>query len=140
MCALRHLTSRHEEEEKARSEFVTQLGGHIPVAHVLHAATAGVCPELGLVCQPPHNPLTSWTLVKAVVGLLRNLSMNVDNHRPMLEAGIVAGLSVLLYATQYEISKVSSHFEGILSVYFICAMAFGIIILNHALCFTCRLR
>ncbi|KAM7537456.1 hypothetical protein Aperf_G00000070825 [Anoplocephala perfoliata] len=105
MCALRHLTSRHDEEEKARSEFVTQLGGHIPVAHVLHAATAGVCPELGLVCQPPHNPLTSWTLVKAVVGLLRNLSMNVDNHRPMLEAGIVAGLSVLLYATQYEISK-----------------------------------
>lgn len=105
MCALRHLTSRHEEEEKARNEFVTQLGGHIPVAHVLHAATAGVCPELGLVCQPPHNPLTSWTLIKAVVGLLRNLSMNVDNHRPMLEAGIVAGLSVLLYATQYEISK-----------------------------------
>ncbi|VDK23493.1 unnamed protein product [Taenia asiatica] len=105
MCALRHLTSRHEEEEKARSEFVTQLGGHIPVANVLHAATAGICPELGLVCQPPHNPLTSWTLIKAVVGLLRNLSMNVDNHRPMLEAGIVAGLSVLLYATQYEISK-----------------------------------
>ncbi|VDN96924.1 unnamed protein product [Rodentolepis nana] len=105
MCALRHLTSRHDEEEKARSEFVTQLGGHIPVAHVLHAATAGVCPELCLVCQPPHTPLTSWTLVKAVVGLLRNLSMNVDNHRPMLETGIVAGLSVLLYATQYEIAK-----------------------------------
>uniref|UniRef100_A0A0X3PKH1 Catenin beta n=1 Tax=Schistocephalus solidus TaxID=70667 RepID=A0A0X3PKH1_SCHSO len=105
MCALRHLTGRHEEEEKARYEFVSQLGGLGIVAHILHAATAGVCPELGLICQPPQNPLTSWTLIKAIVGLLRNLSMNTDNHRPMLESGIVSGLTLLIYAAQYEISK-----------------------------------
>ncbi len=112
MCALRHLTSRHEEEEKARFEFVSQLNGHLIVAHALHAATAGVCPELGLAPPPSgpngpgQSPLASWTLVKAVVGLLRNLSMNVDNHAPMLEVGIVAGLSLLLYAAQFEVSKV----------------------------------
>ncbi|KAK4471220.1 hypothetical protein MN116_004668 [Schistosoma mekongi] len=105
MCALRHLTSRHEEEEAARHSIVHELNGLPIIARVLHAATAGICPDLGLVCQHPQNPVVSWMLVKAMVGLLRNLSVNLDSHFGMRECGLVTGLFLLLYATQYEIIK-----------------------------------
>ncbi|CAH8551449.1 unnamed protein product [Schistosoma rodhaini] len=105
MCALRHLTSRHEEEETARHALVHELNGLPIIARVLHAATAGICPDLGLVCQHPQNPVVSWMLVKAMVGLLRNLSVTLDSHFGMRECGLVTGLFLLLYATQYEIIK-----------------------------------
>ncbi|CAL8076980.1 unnamed protein product [Calicophoron daubneyi] len=108
MCALRHLTSRHEEEETARHMIVHELAGLPLLARILHAATAGICPELGLVCQPPQTPVTSWMLLKAMVGLLRNLSVNLDSHFGMREYGLVTGLFLLLYATQFEILKRSS--------------------------------
>lgn len=107
MCALRHLTSRHEDEETARHVIVHELAGLPVVARILHAATAGICQELGLVCQPPQAPVTSWMLIKAMVGLLRNLSVNLDSHSGMREYGLVTGLFLLLYATQHEIIKVS---------------------------------
>ncbi|THD18821.1 Beta-catenin [Fasciola hepatica] len=105
MCALRHLTSRHEDEETARHIIVHELAGLPVVARILHAATAGICQELGLVCQPPQSPVTSWMLIKAMVGLLRNLSVNLDSHSGMREYGLVTGLFLLLYATQHEIIK-----------------------------------
>ncbi|CAH8529630.1 unnamed protein product [Heterobilharzia americana] len=105
MCALRHLTSRHEEEETARHAIVHELNGLPVIARILHAATAGICPDLGLVCQHPQNPVVSWMLVKAMVGLLRNLSVNLDSHFGMRECGLVTGLFLLLYATQHEIIK-----------------------------------
>ncbi|VDP58799.1 unnamed protein product [Schistosoma curassoni] len=105
MCALRHLTSRHEEEETARHALVHELNGLPIIARVLHAATAGICPDLGLVCQHPQNPVVSWMLVKAMVGLLRNLSVTLDSHYGMRECGLVTGLFLLLYATQYEIIR-----------------------------------
>ncbi|KER29115.1 hypothetical protein T265_04203 [Opisthorchis viverrini] len=108
MCALRHLTSRHEEEETARHMVVHELAGLPLLTRILHAATAGICPDLGLVCQPPQNPVTSWMLVKAMVGLLRNLSVNIDSHYGMRECGLVTGLFLLLYATQHEITKRTS--------------------------------
>ncbi|TPP57747.1 Catenin (Cadherin-associated protein) beta 1 [Fasciola gigantica] len=111
MCALRHLTSRHEDEETARHIIVHELAGLPVVARILHAATAGICQELGLVCQPPQLPVTSWMLIKAMVGLLRNLSVNLDSHSGMREYGLVTGLFLLLYATQHEIIKRSS-FNG----------------------------
>ncbi|CAH8557588.1 Catenin beta-1, variant 2 [Schistosoma haematobium] len=105
MCALRHLTSRHEEEETARHALVHELNGLPIIARVLHAATAGICPDLGLVCQHPQNPVVSWMLVKAMVGLLRNLSVTLDSHYGMRECGLVTGLFLLLYAAQYEIIR-----------------------------------
>ncbi|VDQ03552.1 unnamed protein product [Trichobilharzia regenti] len=105
MCALRHLTSRHEEEETARHAIVHELNGLPVIARILHAATAGICPDLGLVCQHPQNPVVSWMLVKAMVGLLRNLSVNLDSHFGMRECGLVTGLFLLLYATQHEIVR-----------------------------------
>ncbi|CAH8846732.1 unnamed protein product [Trichobilharzia szidati] len=105
MCALRHLTSRHEEEETARHAIVHELNGLPVIARILHAATAGICPDLGLVCQHPQNPVVSWMLVKAMVGLLRNLSVNLDSHFGMRECGLVTGLFLLLYATQHEIGR-----------------------------------
>ncbi|KAA3673637.1 catenin beta 1 [Paragonimus westermani] len=106
MCALRHLTSRHEEEEPARHMIVHEMSGLPILSRILHAATAGICPDLGLICQPPQNPVTSWMLIKAMVGLLRNLSVNIDSHCGMREYGLVTGLFLLLHATQYEITKV----------------------------------
>ncbi|KAF8560540.1 hypothetical protein P879_07949 [Paragonimus westermani] len=105
MCALRHLTSRHEEEEPARHMIVHEMAGLPILSRILHAATAGICPDLGLICQPPQNPVTSWMLIKAMVGLLRNLSVNIDSHCGMREYGLVTGLFLLLHATQYEIIK-----------------------------------
>lgn len=105
MCALRHLTSRHEEEETARHMIVHELAGLPLLARILHASTAGICPDLGLVCQPPQNPVTSWMLIKAMVGLLRNLSVNIDSHFGMRKYGLVTGLFLLLYATQHEIAR-----------------------------------
>ncbi|VEL37907.1 unnamed protein product [Protopolystoma xenopodis] len=203
ICALRHLTSRHEEEERARSILVRQLICLPVLARHLHAATASVCPELGLSVSPGlaaytghssgvssslgpgqlqlqslesdihgpgsqatggpltlgtgphlssstststiqshahhhhhhHQPLlpqhqqiypvppqgptpsftslgSSWSLIKAMVGLIRNLALNLDNHAPMQQSGLVTGLVLLLYATQYEISKVLMFFRS----------------------------
>lgn len=107
MCALRHITSRHEEEETARNMIVHELHSLPIISRILYAASAGICPDLGLVCQPPQTPVTSWMLIKALVGLLRNLSVNLDSHCGMRESGLVTGLFLLLCATEYEISKVS---------------------------------
>lgn len=109
MCALRHLTSRHEEEETARHVIVHQLNGLPIVSRILHAATAGICPELGLLFQSPQTPVVSWMLIKAMIGLLRNLSVNLDSHHAMRDCGLVTGLFLLLYATQYEIAKRNVH-------------------------------
>lgn len=106
VCALRHLTSRHEEEETAR-HFIVHGRNALPLlARILHSVTAGICPDLNLVCNSLQAPVVSWMLVKAMVGLLRNISVNLESHNAMRECGLVTGLFILLYATQYEINKV----------------------------------
>ncbi|KAL3318188.1 Catenin beta-1 [Cichlidogyrus casuarinus] len=106
VCALRHLTARHDGEEAARAVLAARdkLDGLPLLTRVLHAATAAVCPELGLLpTQNQQQSPLNWGLVKAMVGLIRNLALNRELHTCMREYGLVTGLNWLLYGTLISI-------------------------------------
>ena len=76
MCALRHLTSRHAECEVAQN--AVRLQGGLPtIVRLMH---------------PPSR----WPLVKAVIGLIRNLALCAANHAPLREHGSIPRLVHLL--------------------------------------------
>merc|ERR1740123_981355 len=76
VCALRHLTSRHQECELAQN--AVRLNGGLPtIVRLMH---------------PPSR----WPLVKAVIGLIRNLALCPANHAPLRENGSVPRLVHLL--------------------------------------------
>merc|ERR1712002_1190940 len=76
VCALRHLTSRHPECEVAQN--AARLQGGIPtISRLLH---------------PPSR----WPLVKAVIGLIRNLALCPANEAPLRENGTIPRLVHLL--------------------------------------------
>merc|ERR1712110_384791 len=76
ICALRHLTSRHPESEVAQN--AVRLQGGIPtISRLLH---------------PPSR----WPLVKAVIGLIRNLALCPANTAPLRENGSIPRLVHLL--------------------------------------------
>ncbi|XP_050666523.1 armadillo segment polarity protein isoform X2 [Leptidea sinapis] len=76
VCALRHLTSRHVDSELAQNAVRLHYG--LPVVVKL--------------LQPPSR----WPLVKAVVGLVRNLALSPANHAPLRDHGAVHHLVRLL--------------------------------------------
>jgi len=76
VCALRHLTSRHAECEVAQN--AVRLQGGLPtIVRLMH---------------PPSR----WPLVKAVIGLIRNLALCPANHAPLRENGSIPRLVHLL--------------------------------------------
>merc|ERR1719480_257767 len=76
VCALRHLTSRHQECEVSRN--AVRLQGGLPtIVRLMH---------------PPSR----WPLVKAVIGLIRNLALCPANHAPLRENGSIPRLVHLL--------------------------------------------
>merc|ERR1712088_139237 len=76
VCALRHLTSRHPECEVAQN--AVRLQGGLPtIVRLMH---------------PPSR----WPLVKAVIGLIRNLELCSANHSPLSEHGSIPRLVHLL--------------------------------------------
>merc|ERR1719259_113229 len=76
VCALRHLTSRHQEYEMAQN--AVRLQGGLPtIVRLMH---------------PPSR----WPLVKAVIGLRRNLALCPANHAPLSEHGSIPRLVHLL--------------------------------------------
>merc|ERR1719154_438377 len=76
VCALRHLTSRHQECELAQN--AVRLQGGLPtIVRLMH---------------PPSR----WPLVKAVIGLIRNLALCPANHAPLRENGSIPRLVHLL--------------------------------------------
>jgi len=76
VCALRHLTSRHPECEVAQN--AVRLQGGLPtIVRLMH---------------PPSR----WPLVKAVIGLIRNLALCSANHSPLSEHGSIPRLVHLL--------------------------------------------
>ncbi|CAG5012161.1 unnamed protein product [Parnassius apollo] len=91
VCALRHLTSRHVESELAQNAVRDHFG----------------LPVIVKLLQPPSR----WPLVKAVVGLVRNLALCPANHAPLREQGAVHHLVRLLMRafndTQRQRSSVS---------------------------------
>merc|ERR1740116_681116 len=76
VCALRHLTSRHQGCELAQN--AVRLNGGLPtIVRLMH---------------PPSR----WPLVKAVIGLIRNLALCPANHAPLRENGSIPRLVHLL--------------------------------------------
>merc|ERR1719391_998566 len=76
VCALRHLTSRHPECEVSQN--AVRLQGGLPtIVRLMH---------------PPSR----WPLVKAVIGLIRNLALCPANHAPLRENGSIPRLVTLL--------------------------------------------
>merc|ERR1719300_1388220 len=76
VCALRHLTSRHQECELAQNAVRLQGG----------------LPQIVRLMHPPSR----WPLVKAVIGLIRNLALCPANHAPLREQGSIPRLVHLL--------------------------------------------
>jgi len=76
VCALRHLTSRHAEAELAQNAVRLSFG--IPVIVKL------------------MNAPSRWPLVKAVIGLVRNLALCPANHAPLRDHGAIRQLGCLL--------------------------------------------
>ena len=76
VCTLRHLTSRHPDAEVAQTAVRLHYG--LPVLIKL------------------LNPPSRWPLIKAVVGLLRNLALCPNNHAPIREQGGLPRLVQLL--------------------------------------------
>jgi len=76
ICALRHLTSRHADSEFAQNAVRVNFGIETIVK----------------LMSPPSR----WPLVKAVIGLVRNLALNPANHLPLREHGAIHQLGRLL--------------------------------------------
>ncbi|XP_037283043.1 armadillo [Rhipicephalus microplus] len=93
VCALRHLTCRHPEAELAQNSVRLNYGLQV-IVKLLH---------------PPSR----WPLVKAVIGLIRNLALCPANHAPLREHGAIPRLVQLLHKsyqdTQRQRSSVASN-------------------------------
>ncbi|XP_065193876.1 catenin beta-like isoform X2 [Sycon ciliatum] len=83
VCALRHLTNRHLEAEVAQNAVRHHHGVRVLVR----------------LLDPPSK----WPLIKAVLGLLRNLALCPANHTAVRECGGVHRLVELLIAARKDI-------------------------------------
>lgn len=90
VCALRHLTSRHLESDAAQN-LVRQNYGLPVIVKLLH---------------PPSR----WPLVKAVIGLIRNLALCPSNSSPLREHGAIHHLVRLLIRAFQDTQRVSFHY------------------------------
>lgn len=84
ICALRHLTSRHEMAEMAQNSVRLINYGIRVVVKLL-------------------NPPSRWPLIKAVIGLIRNLALCQANHAPLREQNAIHCLIHLLNKAQADI-------------------------------------
>jgi len=89
VCALRHLTSRHVESEMAQNGVRLNYGMQVIVK----------------LLQAPSR----WPLVKAVIGLIRNLALCQANHAPLREHGAIHHLVRLLTRAFHDTQKVCEH-------------------------------
>lgn len=84
VCALRHLTSRHEQAETAQ------------ISVRLHNG-------LSLMARLLKTPGASWALLKAVVGLARNIALCQGNQAALREQGVLEGLVSVLHNAFNEV-------------------------------------
>ena len=95
--AFRHLTSRHPECEVAQN--AVRLQGGLPtIVRLMH---------------PPSR----WPLVKAVIGLIRNLALCSANHSPLSEHGSIPRLVHLLIRAFQDTQGVCSHIYSYLALH-----------------------
>ncbi|XP_039642723.1 junction plakoglobin a [Perca fluviatilis] len=85
VCALRHLTSRHQQAEVAQNAVRRYYG--IPAI-------------VKLLNQPYY-----WPVIKAVVGLIRNLALCPENQAPLRDAGAIPRLVNLLLKAHQDAQK-----------------------------------
>ncbi|CAD5120362.1 DgyrCDS8933 [Dimorphilus gyrociliatus] len=85
VCALRHITSRHEEAEAAQ-DIVKQHYGISVLVKLLH---------------PPSR----WPLIKAVIGLIRNLAFLPSNQAQLRDQDAVSRLVHLLFKAHQDIQR-----------------------------------
>lgn len=90
VCALRHLTSRHPESEMAQNAVRLNYGMQVIVKLL--------------------NPPSRWPLVKAVIGLIRNLALCQANHAPLREHGAIHHLVRLLMRAFQDAQRVGFSF------------------------------
>ncbi|KAK7112802.1 catenin beta-like [Littorina saxatilis] len=88
VCALRHLTSRHPEAEMAQNAVRLHYG----------------LPVLVKLLHPPSR----WPLIKAVVGLVRNLALCPANHAPLREHGALPRIVQLLIRAHQDTQRRAS--------------------------------
>ncbi|XP_037545605.1 junction plakoglobin a isoform X2 [Nematolebias whitei] len=85
VCALRHLTSRHQNAELAQHAVRNHYG----------------IPAIVKLVNPPYR----FPVVKAVVGLIRNLALCPENQAPLREAGVIPRLVNLLLKAHQDAQK-----------------------------------
>ncbi|KAG7485973.1 junction plakoglobin-like [Solea senegalensis] len=85
VCALRHLTSRHQQAEMAQNGVRNHYG--IPAI-------------VKLLNQPYY-----WPVIKAAVGLIRNLALCPENQAPLRDAGVIPRLVTLLSKAHQDAQK-----------------------------------
>nr|WMQ53815.1 putative bCatenin1 [Polycelis felina] len=112
ICALRHLTSRHEEAETVQTSLI-QLQGLSLLIRLLEM-------QLGpdLFHMQTHQPVMpnlflsyykiNWTLIKAIIGLIRNMAMSSCNFVAIRERGFVWPMIVLINRAQIDIANKSA--------------------------------
>ncbi|XP_012707504.2 junction plakoglobin a [Fundulus heteroclitus] len=88
VCALRHLTSRHQYAEMAQHEVRDKFGISL----------------LAKLITAPYY----WPVVKATVGLIRNLALCAENQEPIREAGTIPRLVNLLLKSHQDAQKNAS--------------------------------
>jgi len=88
VCALRHLTSRHPECEMAQNAVRLHYG----------------LPVIVKLLHPPSR----WPLIKAVIGLLRNLALCPANHAPLREHGAIPRIVQLLIRAHQDTQRNAS--------------------------------
>lgn len=76
ICTLRHLTNRHPDAELAQNNVRLHYG----------------LPVIVKLLHPPSR----WPLIKAVIGLIRNLALCPANHAPLREHGALPRMVQLL--------------------------------------------
>lgn len=86
VCALRHLTNRHVEAEAAQNAVRLHYG----------------LPVLVKLLHPPSR----WPLIKAVIGLVRNLALCPANHAPLRELGAIPRIVQLLIRSHQDNERV----------------------------------
>lgn len=97
VCALRHLTSRHGEAEMAQNAVRLHYG----------------LPVLVKLLHPPSR----WPLIKAVVGLIRNLALCPANHAPLREHGAIPRIVQLLIRAHQDTQRRATAGSGNTSAY-----------------------
>ncbi|XP_033911727.1 junction plakoglobin-like isoform X2 [Acipenser ruthenus] len=85
VCALRHLTSRHPDAELAQNAVRQHYG----------------IPTIVKLLNQPHY----WPVIKATVGLIRNLALCPVNQGPIRDAGAITNLVRLLVKSHQDAQR-----------------------------------